>query len=233
MIAVFAASYLVGSLNSAIIVTYLLKRKDIREYGSFNAGLTNVYRCFGPVTAAVTLIMDLMKGVVVVFGTRAVCSLSIFDGFPLDTLSVCMMSTLFAVLGHCFPVFYRFKGGKGIAATAGMILAFHPYFIPVAVVVFFGIFFTTHYVSLGSLVLYIVFMAEMVILGQNGVFHMAQPYLNELYAVSAALTVMAFYKHRENIVRLLHGTERKTYLTHRDNDGAGESAGREKRGKHG
>ncbi len=117
-----------------------------------------------------------------------------------------------AILGHNYPFYLKFKGGKGIAATAGLILAFHPYFIPVGFVLFFGVFLTTHYVSLGSLLIYVGLMTEMVICGQTGLFGATQPVLNEMYAVTAFLTILAFYKHKENIKRLLHGNERKTYL---------------------
>ena len=120
-----------------------------------------------------------------------------------------------AILGHNFPFYLHFKGGKGIAATAGLILAFHPYCIPVGVILFFGVFFTTHYVSLGSLLVYAGFMIEIVVLGQMGVFGMSQAHLIELYVIAALLTVMAYYKHRENIVRLIKGEERKTYLKHK------------------
>lgn len=223
-----AVGYLFGLFQTAYIYGKL-QGIDIRNYGSHNAGTTNTLRVLGLKAGVLVLAGDILKCILAI-----VVAGLLFGGSHPDMIYLLKIyAAAGAILGHNFPFYLHFKGGKGIAATAGMILAFHPYFIPVAVVVFFGIFFTTHYVSLGSLVLYIVFMAEMVILGQNGVFHMAQPYLNELYAVSAALTVMAFYKHRENIVRLLHGTERKTYLTHRDNDGAGESAGEEKREKHG
>jgi glycerol-3-phosphate acyltransferase PlsY len=108
----------------------------------------------------------------------------------------------------------NFKGGKGIAATAGLILSFHPYFVIMGVVVFFGIFFTTHYVSLGSLLVYICFLVEMIVCGQLGVFEgMSQANLYELYILTLLLTIMAFWRHRENIKRLIHGEERKTYLT--------------------
>ncbi|MCD7837111.1 MAG: glycerol-3-phosphate acyltransferase, partial [Lachnospiraceae bacterium] len=91
---------------------------------------------------------------------------------------------------------------------------FHPYFIVMGVIVFFGIFFTTHYVSLGSLAVYACFLAEMVICGQLGIFEgMTQANLYEMYALTVFLTVMAYWKHRENIKRLIHGDERKTYLT--------------------
>jgi glycerol-3-phosphate acyltransferase PlsY len=123
-----------------------------------------------------------------------------------------------AILGHNFPFYLQFKGGKGIAATAGLILSFHPYLIPVGVVLFFGVFFTTHYVSLGSLLVYIGFFVELIVLGQLGIFGMTQNHLNELYIIAGLLTIMAFYKHRANIKRLLSGTESKTYLTHKNKD---------------
>ncbi|MDE7197338.1 MAG: glycerol-3-phosphate acyltransferase, partial [Lachnospiraceae bacterium] len=86
------------------------------------------------------------------------------------------------------------------------------------VILFFGAFFITHYVSLGSLLVYAGFLIETVILGQMGVFGMTQALLNEMYAILALLTAMAYWKHRENIKRLLSGTERKTYLTHKNKE---------------
>lgn len=106
----------------------------------------------------------------------------------------------------------NFRGGKGIAATAGLILSLHPVFIPMVIILFFGVFLTTHYVSLGSLVVYVGLMVEMIICGQLGLFQMSQVYLNEMYLVTALLAVMAFWKHRTNIGRLARGEERKTYL---------------------
>lgn len=99
-------------------------------------------------------------------------------------------------------------------------MSFHPYLIPVGVVLFFGAFFLTHYVSLGSLLVYAGFMIELVILGQKGVFGMSQPLLTEMYVIAGLLTVMAYYKHRENIKRLLSGTERKTYLSKKKKENA-------------
>ncbi len=117
-----------------------------------------------------------------------------------------------AILGHNFPFYMNFRGGKGIAATAGLIICFHWSFFIMGVIVFFGTFFTTHYVSLGSLLVYAGFLIQIIVEGQMGVFGMSQAALNEMYIISALLAVMAYYKHRENIKRLLKGQERKTYL---------------------
>ena len=118
-----------------------------------------------------------------------------------------------AILGHNFPFYLKFKGGKGIAATAGLILSFHPVFLPMGVIIFFSVFFITHYVSLGSLLVYAGLMIEMVIAGQLRVFGASQAVLTEMYILTAFLTALAYYKHRENIRRLLTGQEKKTFLT--------------------
>lgn len=208
----FQTAYIYGKLHGI----------DIRNYGSGNAGTTNTLRVLGTKAGILVLFGDIAKCILAI----VVCSL-IFENSHHDMIYLLKIyAAAGAILGHNFPFYLQFKGGKGIAATAGMILAFHPYFIPVAVVLFFGVFFTTHYVSLGSLLLYAGFFIEMVVLGQLGIFGMTQALLNELYVVTAVLTVMAYYKHRENIGRLLGGTERKTYLTHKNKEsGEGEENG--------
>lgn len=214
-IACLAIGYVFGLFQTAYIYGKL-HGIDIRNYGSGNAGTTNTLRVLGTKAGILVLFGDIAKCILAV-----VISGLIFDKSHQDMIYLLKIyAAAGAILGHNFPFYLNFKGGKGIAATAGMILSFHPYFIPVAVVIFFGIFFTTHYVSLGSLVLYAGFFIEMIVLGQMGVFHMAQPLLIELYAVTAVLTVMAYCKHRENIKRLLNGTERKTYLSHKNKENA-------------
>ena len=182
---------------------------DIRKYGSGNSGTTNALRVLGTKAGLIVLLGDCLKCIIAVVIARLVFGAS----HPDMVYLLCLYAATGAILGHNFPFYIGFKGGKGIAATAGLILSFHPYFVVVGVILFFGTFFTTHYVSLGSLLVYAGFMIEMVVCGQLGVFEgMTQAQLYEMYAVAAFLTIMAYWKHRENIRRLLHGEERKTYL---------------------
>ncbi len=182
---------------------------DIRQYGSGNSGTTNALRVLGTKAGLIVLVGDCLKCILAVVVIRM-----LYGGSHPDMIYLlCLYAGAGAVLGHNYPFYMGFRGGKGIAATAGLILSFHPYFVVMGVVVFFGIFFTTHLVSLGSLLVYLGFVIEMVICGQNGVFAgMGQAQLYEMYALSFLLAALAYWKHRENIVRLLHGNERKTYL---------------------
>jgi glycerol-3-phosphate acyltransferase PlsY len=182
---------------------------DIREHGSGNAGTTNTLRVLGTKAGLIVLAGDIIKTILAV----VLCG-ALFDKTHPDELYLLKLyAAAGAILGHNFPFYLKFKGGKGIAATAGLVLSFHPVFIPVGVILFFGTFFLTHYVSLGSLLVYAGIMIQMVICGQLGLFHTSQSILWEMYIITALLTIMAYYKHRENIHRLLHGEERKTYLT--------------------
>lgn len=186
-----------------------MKGIDIREHGSGNAGTTNTIRVLGTKAGLLVLAGDILKCILAIL----LCG-ALFDAsHPQEVYPLKLYAAAGAILGHNFPFYLHFKGGKGIAATAGLILAFHPYFIPVGVILFFGAFLTTHYVSLGSLLVYAGLMIQMVICGQMGLFHAPQAILNEMYILTALLTALAYYKHRENIVRLVKGQERKTYLT--------------------
>lgn len=200
----FQTAYLYGKMNGI----------DIRNYGSGNAGTTNTLRVLGTKAGLIVLFGDIMKCILAV----VVTGLLFEKSHPEMIYLLKMYAAAGAILGHNFPFYLKFKGGKGIAATAGLILSFHPYLIPVGVILFFGAFLTTHYVSLGSLLVYAGFLIEIIVMGQQGVFGMSQALLNEMYVIAAFLTIMAYYKHRENIKRLLSGTERKTYLTHKNKE---------------
>lgn len=205
-----AIGYLFGLLQTA----YFYGKAhgiDIRQHGSGNAGTTNTLRVLGTKAGLIVFAGDCLKCMAAVWLVRLIFGSTYRDIIYL----LCLYTGAGAILGHNYPFYLNFKGGKGIAATAGMVLSFHPWFIVTGVLLFFIPFFTLHYVSLGSLLVYAGLMIQLVVVGQNGWLfqEMTQAQLIEMYIVFGCLLVMAYWKHRENIKRLLHGTERKTYLS--------------------
>lgn len=194
----FQTSYIYGKLQGI----------DIRQHGSGNAGTTNMLRTLGTGAGAVTFIGDSLKCVAAV----AVMKL-IYGGSHSEILPLLSIYTAAGViLGHNFPFYLKFRGGKGIAASVGLALSLNWIITLIGAVTFFAVFMTTHYVSLGSLTIYVGFVIELIILGQCGLLGMEQNYLYEMYAVAFLLMVLAFWMHRANIQRLMRGEERKTYL---------------------
>ena len=181
---------------------------DIRKHGSGNAGSTNALRTMGVKAGAITLLGDCFKCVIAVLVVRGIFASRCPEILPLLSL----YAGFGAVLGHNYPFYLGFKGGKGIAATAGMILATDLRMAAVCLVVFVVIVAVTRYVSLGSLVVTVLFLAGLVICGQMGGFGMAQNYLFEMYGVGLLFTLSAFFQHRANIKRLREGTENKIGL---------------------
>lgn len=195
----FQTSYILGKRHGI----------DIRDYGSGNAGTTNMMRTMGTKAGLITFLGDCVKCILAVVAVELLFGRSYSQILPL----LKVYTGAGVILGHNFPFYLNFRGGKGIAATAGLVLSFHPVMAILGIIVFFSIFFVTHYVSLGSLAVYASLLIEAVILGQLGYFHMQQANLTEMYVVFFLLAAMAFWKHRENIKRLAAGTERRTYLT--------------------
>ena len=181
---------------------------DIRKHGSGNAGSTNALRTMGVKAGAITLLGDCFKCVIAVLVVQGIFASRCPEILPLLSL----YAGFGAVLGHNYPFYLGFKGGKGIAATAGMILATDLRMAAVCLVVFVVIVAVTRYVSLGSLVVTVLFLAGLVICGQMGEFGMAQNYLFEMYGVGLLFTLSAFFQHRANIKRLREGTENKIGL---------------------
>lgn len=209
--------YAFGLIQTGYIIGRL-KGIDIREYGSKNAGTTNVLRTMGSKYGALVLLGDALKCVIAVLITKIV-----FSGIRPDIICLLMLYTAAGViLGHNFPFYMNFKGGKGIAATAGLAISYcfqvkHGWIILVAGMgLFFAVFFITHYVSLGSILGYITVFVCVIVLGESGAFNfppdLNRALLTEYYILMGFLTVMAIYRHKENIKRLINGNERKTYL---------------------
>lgn len=208
-----AVGYLFGLLQTSYIYGKL-HGIDIRTQGSGNAGTTNALRVLGKKAGIITFLGDACKCIAAV----AVVRLLFGAGYPgMDPL-LAIYTGAGVVLGHNFPFYLGFKGGKGIAASAGMILAFGDFRIfLICIFAFLLAFSITNYVSLGSLLLYTCFMVQIVLFGQRGAFGLSGMALYELYAVAGGLTVMAFWQHRANIGRLIKGTENKTYLFKKKN----------------
>ena len=205
--------YIFGLFETAHFVGKL-KGIDIRTKGSGNAGTTNTLRTLGLKYGLIVLFGDIMK----CFIPCMIVRYALGSRFPEIGYLLVFYTALGTMLGHNFPFYMHFKGGKGMAVTAGMIFSGHWSFIPVGFVVFFGCFFGTHYVSLGSLMVYVFFMIQLVVEGQLGILVFQgvptpQPVLIEMYIVGFCMAALTFYMHRTNIDRLLHHKERKTYLT--------------------
>lgn len=187
---------------------------DIRERGSGNSGTTNALRVLGKKAGLIVFLGDALKAVL----AMVLVHFLFREQYPDMEALLRIYAGAGVVLGHNFPFYMGFKGGKGIAATGGMSLGMAWQCVLAVGGTFFLIFFLTHYVSLGSLCMYIVFVISLVVMGQSGCFGMPQPYLTEMYIIAVLLAVMAFVRHRGNIDRLVHGNERKTYLTKKNKE---------------
>lgn len=206
-----AIGYACGLFQTAYLIGKVY-HTDMRKHGSGNLGSTNVMRTLGKKAGALNLLGDCLKCVAAILIVRAVYGRTQADILPLLSL----YAAAGCVLGHNFPFYLKFKGGKGIAASVGLLLAFDIRIFAICAVVFFGLFFTTHYVSLCSVSAYVTALICMIVLGQMGAYGMDLNHRMELYVLMAALTVLAIYRHSANIKRLLDGTENKIYLSQKE-----------------
>lgn len=192
----FQTGYIYGKLHQV----------DIRTMGSGNAGTTNALRTMGWKAGAITFLGDAFKCIFAVMAVRLIFGESHPEMIPMLT----MYAGMGAVLGHNYPFYLKFKGGKGIAATAGLLASTTN--LPmtlICLVAFATVVGITRYVSVGSLVVVTLYLIEIIVYGQMGGFGVSGGYLYEMYAIAALLLVSAVYKHKENIRRLMNGTENK------------------------
>lgn len=198
-----AIGYVFGMIQTGYFYGKM-RKIDIRDHGSGNAGTTNTLRTLGWKAGVITFLGDCFKCIAAVVVARA-----IFSGSDLSGLLLGMYAGMGAVLGHNYPFYLGFKGGKGIACMAGVIITLKPIFIPISLVVFASVVLLTRYVSLGSLILMVAFVIQVVVCGQMGGFDLSGSALYEFYGISIFLAALAFIRHRKNIVRLAQGTENK------------------------
>lgn len=181
-------SYLLGSLNFALILSRRFFGEDVRQKGSGNAGMTNMLRNYGKGAAALTLLGDALKAVV-----------SSLIGYVVFGVTGAYIAGLFCILGHMFPIYYRFKGGKGVVTTAVMILMLNPVIFLILLAVFLLIVLGTRFISLGSIMCVMIW--PLILQRMEGA---GAPVL-----MAMAIAALVVFMHRENIKRLLRGEENK------------------------
>ena len=203
-------SYLVGSIPTSIIVARQARGIDIRQFGSGNAGGTNVFRVLGWKAGVFVIVMDMAKGLIatmliarLMYGPIPFENRTPFNDFTV----VQIIAGCSAILGHVWTLFAGFKGGKGMATAGGMLLGVAPLEVAVAFGIFALVFLITHYVSLGSLSAAVAFPLTMFF--RENVFMVNITGYHTLIFFSMAVSLLIFYTHRSNIKRLLKGTENR------------------------
>ena len=204
LVIVAIISYLLGSCNFGVIISKSLKKEDIRESGSGNAGTTNMMRTYGKILGILTIIGDIAKVFVAIWLAFKIMSVEetkmIFYRISDNPQYVLKsFAGLFAVAGHIFPCFFKFKGGKGVATSGGMVIMIDWRIALILFAIFVLIILITRYVSLGSIIMAVLYPVFM------GLFHKDAG----LVIISLVFTVIVVTAHRDNIKKLINHTENK------------------------
>jgi glycerol-3-phosphate acyltransferase PlsY len=197
-------AYLLGSIPTAVWVGKRFYGLDVREHGSKNAGATNTFRVLGKKPGIVVLLVDVLKGLVAVFLPQFFLS-SVVNYNELINLKI--IAAIFVILGHVFPLFARFKGGKGVATSLGVIFALHPPAAFICLGIFLIVFLISHFVSLGAIITAICFPLLIILVFKETSF--------SLIVFAIVIGVAVVVTHKKNIKRLIEGCENKMYLTKR------------------
>ena len=201
ILAVTGIGYILGSIPTGVWLGKTLKSIDLREHGSKSMGATNVFRVLGWKLAVITLLIDIGKGYLAAF----LASKTNFGDIALSSIQLALIAGLAAIVGHLFPLFARFKGGKGIATGAGLLLFLSPLELGFTLLVFLATVFVSRYVSLGS-ILAASFYSISIFLER---YYLQIPISDEMIALAFIIAVLVFYTHRSNIGRLLSSSENK------------------------
>ena len=198
-IIIIVSGYLLGSLNTGIIISRLAYKEDIRNFGSGGTGMTNMLRTYGKPAAAATFLGDGLKAVIaafigmIFFGSSAIA---------VATYAGPYVGGLAAVLGHAYPIYYKFKGGRSVAATFFMVMCTEPIVGLICIAIFMIIAWWTKYISLGSIMSVVIYPLILNRLTGSGLHNV----------IAIVITLLIVYFHRENIKRLGAGTENKLNL---------------------
>ena len=193
IVLIIIISYLIGSIQSGILIGKIIYKTDVRQFGSKSSGATNIQRTIGLKPGIFVLVLDILKGFLPILFIEIFTEENIFG----------VMSCIFLVLGHCYPVFHKFKGGKGVATGFGSVVVLLPY-IALGIPIALPIIYKTRYVSLGailgciiSIFLIILFVALELLPSEN---------LMILF-----VPLLIIYKHKQNIIRLIQKKENKIF----------------------
>ena len=192
-------AYLIGSINFSVIISKKMAGFDLREKGSGNAGTTNILRTVGKKAAAITLICDILKGVIAIFIAKLTSNI----WQELDGALLVQLAGIFVVIGHTFPVFFKFKGGKGVATSLGVLLTLNWQIGLICLVFALVLIALTRMVSVGSIAAAILYPVLTIFISQNYI-------VPGSYIISSIiLAILIVFNHRSNVKRLLTGTENK------------------------
>ena len=190
------AAYLIGSVSFAVIISKMLHKDDVRTHGSGNAGMTNVLRTYGKLSAALTFIGDAGKGYLAVWAGKWIF-MALCPG--VDARFGGYIAGVFVIVGHMLPLFFKFKGGKGVATSTVIFLALAPWQTLLAAAVFGLVVWRTRMVSAGSISAAAALLAAVLAGGAD----------TPVTVVAVIIAVLVVYKHRANIGRILRGEENR------------------------
>lgn len=207
-------SYLIGSIPTAVWISKFFYKIDIRDYGSGNPGATNTFRILGKRAGLTILLLDIFKGWIVV---TLACYVSQAPPHTQDFVNLHISFGVASVLGHVFPIYIGFKGGKGIATLFGVVLAIHPYACLMLNGVFLIVFLLTHYVSLSSICAGISFPFILIFIYGNNI-------VPSMVIFSCFVALLVLVTHQKNIERLLRKQESKIFIFKKNGNGPTQSS---------
>ncbi len=210
LLVVILISYLIGSIPSSLWMGKLFKGIDIREHGSGNAGATNTFRILGWKPGVLVLAIDFMKGFVCAYWVSQLAyhiasgPVSIIPNWSVNPFLM-IICGITAVVGHMFPLYANFNGGKGMAAASGMLVAIEPFSVAIAFAVFLIVMISTRFVSLASLIAAFIYPLTLVVLRYIFGLHVD----GSVIILGAFIGLFIIFMHRKNIKRLINGSENK------------------------
>lgn len=212
-VVIVAAGYLIGSINNAVIISNVFFRKDIRQYGSKNAGGSNVGRVFGKKVGVTVMFLDIFKSIFVYWVITLLFLLTKLNQY-IDENATLHFAMIMTAVGHCYPAYYKFKGGKAVSVVAGFLLATNWLIAIMGFLFFIGVLYLRRIVSFASILTAIFLMAISPLLLLDGFrslsfYPLANQNLFYFIPTLFGLCILLILKHRLNIERLQQGTENK------------------------